>query len=441
MTAQKKFFYGWTNVLILFICYFLLYGIVFYGFSVMFPAMIKALKWSRGDASIAQTLRGLVIGFAAPLVAYMINRIGTRKTIMSGGILCIIGLVLLGTATDQLWTWTLFWGVFCGFGLAASGLVPIQTNLTFWFNKNRGLTIGIVTAGASLGGVVAQPLFTWVIKESGSWQVAWLTAAGIAFVGMIGILWLRNKPGDYGQYPDGISPEESKKATDTGKRVVRTYRTTSSWSLKEAISTSALWYLLIMYTMTMIPIYFMLTHGVLHLTDLGYSKMQAAYALSIISLGGGVVRVPMGWIIDRIEPRWVLTLLFIGHAVATFVLWKAPNINLVIIFSFVVGFTCAGGMVAVATMIGNYFSPGSYANIIGFTFPFQIGFGALVPVFAGYNHDFVKNYDVSLIITVVLCLIAALSAALASPPKKLSELNTGGALSDETSLKASKQGE
>ena len=49
MTVQQKTgFSGWTNVVILFFCYFLLYGIIFYGFSVMFPAMIKAMKWGTG---------------------------------------------------------------------------------------------------------------------------------------------------------------------------------------------------------------------------------------------------------------------------------------------------------------------------------------------------------------------------------------------------------
>ena len=148
------------------------------------------------------------------------------------------------------------------------------------------MTIGIVTAGASLGGVIAQPLFTWVIRDSGSWQTGWLTAAGIAFLGMIGILWLKNKPGDYGQYQDGISPEQAKESVAAGKKVIHTYRTAQTWTLKEATQTSSLWYLLVMYTMTMLPIYLMLSHGVLHLTDLGYSKMQAAYTPQLYRPGG-----------------------------------------------------------------------------------------------------------------------------------------------------------
>ena len=417
-TQQKTGFSGWTNVVILFICYFLLYGIVFYGFSVMFPAMIKAMKWARGDASIAQTVRGLMVGFAAPLVAVMINRWGSKNTLLTGGTLCIIGLVLLGTMTDKLWTWILFWGIFCGIGLSAAGLMPIQTNLTFWFSRNRGVTIGIVTAGASLGGVVAQPLFTWIIKESGSWQAGWIAAAGIAFVGMIGILWLKNKPADYGEHPDGISPEQAKESAAAGKKVIRTYRTAHTWSLKEATKTTALWYLLIMYTMTMLPIYLMLSHGVLHLTDLGYSRMQAAYTLSFIALGGGIVRVPVGWLVDRVEPRWIVVILFLGYIAATLILWQAPSMTVIIVSAFALGFCCGGGMVAVPTMIGNYFAPASFASISGFMFPFQIGIGALVPVFAGYTYDFQKTYDMAFIVIAILCAVAALSGFLAKPPAR-----------------------
>ena len=63
---EKQPFYGWSNVVICFLCYFLVYGIVFYGFSVIFPAMVKAMGWKRGDASIAQTIRVLVMGLRLP---------------------------------------------------------------------------------------------------------------------------------------------------------------------------------------------------------------------------------------------------------------------------------------------------------------------------------------------------------------------------------------
>jgi len=279
LPAEKAKFSGWTNLVILFICYCLLYGVVFYGFSVIFPAMIKALHWARGDASIAHTIRGLVVGFTAPLVAYLINRKGVRLTLMAGGVLCVVGLILLGTITTKLWQWILLWGFVVGSGLSLAGLVPIQTNITFWFNRRRGMAMGIVGTGAAVGGFVAQPLFTAIMKHFGSWQVGWLCAAGFAFLGVIGVFWLRNKPADVGQYPDGIDPTQTEGGAGAARRSVpRTYRAKEAWTLGEATKTRALWCLIICFCMYAMPLYFITTHGLMHATDHGFSTMQGAFS-------------------------------------------------------------------------------------------------------------------------------------------------------------------
>ena len=90
MTAEgikKEPFSGWTAVAVCFISYMCTYGFIFYGYAVLFPATVKAMGWQRGDASIAQTVRALAAVFMAPLVGYLVVRIGVRKTMLSGGIL------------------------------------------------------------------------------------------------------------------------------------------------------------------------------------------------------------------------------------------------------------------------------------------------------------------------------------------------------------------
>lgn len=424
---QKTEFFGWTNVAVLFLCYFLVNGMMFYGFSVLFPAMIKAMHWARGDASVAHTIRALFIGVTAPLIAIAVNRMGIKKTILSGGAFAVAGLVLLGTATDKLWQWTLFWGFICGIGMAGTGLVPIQTSLAFWFNKNRGLTMGLVTVGMSLAGIVTQPFFTWVINATGSWQMGWLAGAGIAFIGLIGILWLKSKPSEYGQYQDGISPEQAEAYAAAGRKIIRTYRTSKPWVLKQAIKTPVLWYMILMFSMVMVVIYFIVSHGVLHFTDLKYTRMQAAYALSAFALGSGITRVLMGWLSDFVEPRWILLGLFTGLVGGLIGIWQVPSLTLLVFSSFISGFCCSAVLVVVPTMAANYYGAEDFAAINSFMLPFQIGSSALIPLIAGYVHDVQKSYDAVFIGMLVLCGASILSALLSSPPAQketVAEINT-----------------
>ncbi len=420
MSEQSKpGFYGWTNVVILFLSYCLLYGFVFYGYSVVFPAMIKAMKWARGDASIAHTIRVFLVAFGAPAVAFMIKRWSVRTTMLIGGFLSVGGLALLGTVVDQVWEWTILWGFVVGFGLSAAGLLSFQTSVTFWFSKNRGLAIGLVSAGAALGGFAAQPLFTAIMRSYGSWKVGWLAAGALALLGTIVIFWLKNKPADYGQYPDGISPEKAKELASAGKRATaRTYRTSETWTLQEAIRTRSLWCIILMYTLVLAPLYLVTAHGVLHLTDLKYSSMQAAYVISSVLLGAGVSRFPGGWLADYVEARWISAAMFICMFISILVIWKAPSMNALVISGFMFGFWYGAGLVLMPTMVGNYFSAAAFAPINGFLYPFSFGISALVPMAAGYVYDINKSYDAAYIVILALILISVVGAFLATPPKK-----------------------
>jgi hypothetical protein len=80
----KYTFYGWKNVIFLFLIFLFAGGFGLGGFSVIFPAMIKTLGWNRGTASIAPALNTLLMGLLIPLVALSINRLGAKKTIIIG---------------------------------------------------------------------------------------------------------------------------------------------------------------------------------------------------------------------------------------------------------------------------------------------------------------------------------------------------------------------
>ncbi len=100
MTTQQPItgFYGWTNAWLLFFIYMASAGLVFWGYAVIFPVMIQATGWSRGDASIANSINMLLIGLLVPVAAVIINKIGTRKSIIAGLVVLLSALFLLGAA-------------------------------------------------------------------------------------------------------------------------------------------------------------------------------------------------------------------------------------------------------------------------------------------------------------------------------------------------------
>jgi len=415
---QRPGFYGWTNVALLFLIYMSTLGLVFYGYSVIFPTMIKSLAWNRGTASIAHTINVLLMGFLVPLVAVSINKLGTKKTISMGIAVMFVGLVLLGTVVSQMWQWIIVWGFLISFGFAFSGVVPIQSTLMFWFNKKRATALGIVMTGAALGGFLAQPIFAWLMALTNTWQIGWLIGAGFSLMALVLAFFIVGKPEEVGQYPDGLSLDEMNAPRGDAERGARTYQTSTSWELREAVRTPALWIVVLVLISYIMPLFLVTSHGVLHLTDRGFSQMQAASLLSLVILGSGLVRFPAGWLGDRIEPRWILTV-SLGVMLMMFLgIWKVTSFNVMAAAGMIFGICYGAQLIMVPTIMGNYYGPDAFANINGVIGPILILFGATVPVGSGYVFEKMGNYDLAFLPLSILLGIGFVVSFFLSPPSK-----------------------
>ncbi|MBV1929067.1 MAG: MFS transporter [Gammaproteobacteria bacterium] len=420
--ASEKF-YGWNNVGLLFVIYFAVMGMVFYGFNVIFPAMITDMGWGRGDAAFAHTIRGLLVGFTAPLVAIILNKYGSRNTLVIGLFVMSAGLFLLGIVVTELWHWILIWGFLMPIGFALGGLLPVQATVMYWFSAKRSTAMGLVMTAAAVGGLLAQPMYVTIIERSESWRVAWMVAGGFALVAAIAALWIKSKPEDFGQHPDGVSPEDV--AVAAAKAPSKTFKTSIVWDLKDVIRTKTLWYLLIMFLAQIMPLYLIMVHGVFHLTDIGYSKMEAASILSFIIGGSGLAKFPIGWLGDRIEPRWIMTFLYTVMLLAFIGIWQAPSLSWLLVVGPVFGFCYGGAIVMMPTMIANYYSAQSFPAVNGFMFPIQIGLAATVPVGAGYLADTLGSYDIAFMILAGVLAVSCVCALLAAPPVSKTDASEG----------------
>ncbi|MFO7963793.1 MAG: MFS transporter [Desulfobacterales bacterium] len=419
--SQKHIpFYGWYNVLFLFLIYTATMGFLFYGFAVIFPAMVHAQGWGRGEAALAHTIRGLMVGFMAPLVALSIGRLGSANTIKIGLAAGVVALAFLGTLADRLWHWILLWGLIMPFTFSFGGVIPVQANATYWFHARRATAIGIIVTGAAIGGFIAAPVYTYLMKTTGTWRIGWLTACAFLLLALIISFWVRNKPEDLGQFPDGIAPDGDDPSIQQKSRyTARTFRTPVVWTLKEALRTPTPYlYMLCLMAQTW-ALYIITVHGVLHLTDRGFAPMKAASVIGNLVLFSGFARFPIGLLGDRLEPRIISAIALAGMGLSLIFFWHPPeSFSFLLAAAAVYGFCFGATVVLFPTIIGNYFGPAAFAPITGFVTPFMILFGAPVPFIAGLIHDRLHSYDAAFIPIIVMVLISAVCCFIMTPPKK-----------------------
>jgi len=418
-------FYGWKNVACLFVIYGITIGFINWGFTVIFPAMIQAEGWSRGDASLAHSIRSVIGGLIAPLAALSLVKLGARITVRIGFALGAVALALLGTVATELWHCTVLWGLAMPATFALSGVLSVQTVVNYWFTRRRATALGVVVTGGAAAGFIAAPLFTYLVEATGTWRSGWLVTAGFCVVGVIATFFLKNTPADLGQHPDGIDPDQRLKEGSAAKahsakpKAKGTYRTQESWTLREALRTRVVWLYLGCALGQGWAISMVTVHGVLHLFDQGFSQMQSASVIANFVLFSGFARLPVGVLADRVEPRILSAIALFGMTIALLGLWQAPaSLLWVLAISGACG-ACFGVMVITLPMIvANYYGPSAFAPIKGFFTPITILIGAPFPLVAGLIFDKYGNYDWAFIPAAAMACFAGICSLFLYPPQK-----------------------
>lgn len=129
-------------------------------------------------------------------------------------------------------------------GLSYSLLGPLVVNTTLskWFVQKRGLAIAFGSWGVSLAATLIPHLLSPIIEADG-WRLSYqLMAIFVWFILMPTCLIMRRQPEDFGMLPDGINKDQlNQKPSLTLIELDRT----NSFTRSEAISTQALWLLIL----------------------------------------------------------------------------------------------------------------------------------------------------------------------------------------------------
>ncbi len=415
-TARRKF-YGWHNAALLFLIQFAASGFVYFAYAAIFPAMVEAMDWNRGSASLAHSLSFLTLGLSYPLTAWMIGKWGVRLTLTTGLLMMLTSLLLTIFFVTEIWHWTLAWGVVMGMAMALAGPLCGQTVVIQWFNVKRATVLGIIMTGNALGGFVAQPVLIRVMEGSGTWQSGWYVSLIAVIIAILLAQFIINRPADIGQHSDNIDPGALSADAAKAAAKPRTYRSEHSWTIPQVFRTHAV-YLIITINISYLAIgTFLLTHGSLYISDTGMSKIQTASVVSIFIMGSGLGRVPAGWLGDRFELRWLMAAMMGAMLFGFVLLWASADFIGLGIAAFILGL-CYGGFFALSpALTSNFFGPESFAKINSVFAPVLLPFVAMAPAGAGYIFEIFGSYDLAFLIGSILLSLSLISAICLKPPK------------------------
>jgi sugar phosphate permease len=379
-------FYGWWIVFAGSIILFVSSGIGFYGHGVILDPLGDAHGWSKGTVSSAVTLFFFSNGIIGLFIGRWMDRYGPKWFLVFGSI--IFGMGLWGLrwidSVPQLFAVYLILSA----GFCSTSLVPINTLITNWFVRKRGMAMSIANTGLSVGGVLLVPLSSYLIIHQGLDRA--LLILGCIYVLMIipiALIYIKQRPSELGQYPDG----ENRPALTAKDRNTENAGQMKVWTRRQAMRTRAFWSIALAFMLALSGQIAYLVHQISFLGQyLGPGK--AATAVSITAGASIAGRLALGIFVDRWDKRYVAMLCMLLQGLAVLTLAFSSHVVLLYLCTFVFGLTMGSLIMMQFLLIGECFGIPSFATISGAIGIFSMPGAAFGPMIAGVIFDATQSY-------------------------------------------------
>jgi MFS family permease len=353
---SARVFYGWWIVAAAFLNLFFAVGIVFYGFPVLYPALVESMGFTRAQVTQGFLLGFLLVGLPVGLLAgTVIDRLGARPVILVGLGFVGMSLILMGSMTT-FWQYELLCATQI-IGYVLAGPIPNQVLVARWFRLRRGRAMGYAYLGLGLGGVVAPLLINFLVQAYGWRQTVRIVGLLILVVLFpIGIWITRSVPADLGLLPDGAEKTDATGAMDISVSPVS--------AVGDAIRTANFWRILAGSTLVIGAIGSVIQHFILFLEDTGYPAATASRFLTALlasSLGG---RVVVGYLADRFNKKNTTALFYAVLSASVLLLGLAREPAAVWIFAAVFGFSMGADYMLIPLVTAECFGTASLGKLL-----------------------------------------------------------------------------
>lgn len=324
--------------------------------------------------SFAMALQSLIYGFAAPFVGAIADRWGPIKVLIISGLLYSFGLLMMAHSVSG--TGLI---ISIGFltGLGSSGVaLPMLLSIAGRVapEERRGLWLGIVTSGGTLGQMLIVPLSHGMIAVWG-----WVTAALVLAAMTLLIVPLALAISQAGR--DALARKD---------------RQSLGQAVQEARGHRGFWLLVMGFFVCGFQVQFINAHLENYLSTTVVGGAMAATAISLIGLFNMIGTWGSGWLGARFRKKYLLSNLYMLRSLIFLAFFLIPVSK-----ASVIVFACAVGLLWLATVpltsgiVAQVFGPRYLATLYGVVFlSHQVGSFTSVWL-GGVIRTYTGSYDIA----------------------------------------------
>ncbi|WP_228977565.1 MFS transporter [Streptomyces sp. DH12] len=368
--------------------------------TAFYVSMTEDFDVSRGTFAIAPSAFMLTYAVASPVMGFVADRFGARKS-LAGGLVLGGVLFLVGGYTQSFAVFTVVYGVGLAISYTAISYVPLGVLVDELFPPHRrGVTYAILMNGTAVGFVALLPL--WIQLDEGTvWRSVfrWL---GIVLLVITVVALL-------------VLPKEGGSAGAAAREGAEPQRKTSQGMLSEVLGSRVFWTISLAFFGCGVTMAFVDVHLVAHLDHIGLGANVASTTVALLGAAEIVGALVAGYFCDRGHGVKVLVWSYLVRALSLVILMAAPTALAANVFGLLFGITYLGTVVASSMYLINSLDARAKGLALGLMwFIHQIG-AFVASEGGGISYDTLQSYDPVVVFSAVIALVSTVIIAVWLP--------------------------
>ena len=346
--------------------------------------------WSRSAISLHSLLSIGAFAFMAPFAGRLVDRYGVRRIALTSFLLYAGAQYSMSFLSDSLLH---YYVLSVLIAIVAAGTTPVVFTkvVNAWFDKSRGLALGIALLGAGVTAAVGPVLLTHYVDTNG-WRAGYQVLGVIVFIGsFLVVLMIKDSPKASADY-SAIAGSASDQLTGL--------------EVKHATRSATFRLIGVAFLMVSLAVGGLLLHFIPMMTDYGMSRAEAAQTASLVGLSVLIGRIGTGILVDRFFAPRVALVMVLCAALGYLALVLGGG-ALAFITAIAVGFMVGAEIDFIGYLAARYFGMKNYGVIYGALYGITILGVGLAPLLTGLLYDYFGNYQPAILFSVLSLVVSA----------------------------------
>ncbi|HUQ90048.1 MAG TPA: MFS transporter [Bryobacteraceae bacterium] len=402
MVNIPRTFYGWWIVAAAVCTFGLSTGLPYYNMPFFYDYYAKEFGWSRPDITLGFPLAALFTLWVGPL---LVHRFPPKRLLMIGSLLTAIAFIGFSTMKGSLPIYYALWFIYA-VGYIFSGPIPHQILISQWFKKNRSLAMGVTYVGVGLVGSAGAYLVKYLTASTNFHTCLLILGFIVLLVWPITIFFVRNRPQEIGQNPDGAALAAAETKVDP-------------LPFRHLTRTLAFWLLVIGSACSIGSIGSINQHMKFVFQDQGYTDQiarDAAWttAQAVILWSSIAGRLLIGWLADRYPKKYVMTATYVlvAATIPLLLLVRPGNESSLYLFAVLFGFGMGADYMLIPLMAAEQFGVNTLARAMAIILPTDTIGQTWFPYFVSRLRQSLGSYDSAMMVVFAMAFIGAVAISL-----------------------------